>query len=447
MGDKYLGFANSKIGRLIVSTLGLPQPPLLKRESFDDAHSLSGNVHVGISTGSLYATQIRQSLEHTELNWIGDNGQGSRHLVFDASGIRNTGQAEELYQFFHNNISKLPRCGRVVIIGQQPENLDRVDHAIAQRGLVGFVKSVAKEIGRKGAVANLIYLSGFGHKGLAAPLRFLLSAGCAFTNGQVFSLTTPVSDLPANGSWQRPLEGKLVVVTGAARGIGLAMSQVLARDGAKVIGIDVPQAQESLEKRMSEINGLALALDITAEDTADRLIDCCAQQEGQLQGIVHNAGITRDKMLSRMNEQQWQLLMDINIGSIQRINKALLATEMLDQGGRIVGVASISGIAGNLGQSNYAYSKSAVIGMVDSMAAVCAKRGITINAVAPGFIETQMTAAIPFATRQVGRRLSSLSQGGLPQDVAEVVSFYLSPQAAGVNGNTVRVCGQSLMGA
>ena len=447
MGDKYLGFANSKIGRLIVSALGLPQPPLLKRESFDDAHSLSGNVHVGISTGSLYATQIRQSLEHTELNWIGDNGQGSRHLVFDASGIRNTDQAEELYQFFHNNISKLPRCGRVVIIGQQPENLDRVDHAIAQRGLVGFVKSVAKEIGRKGAVANLIYLSGFGHKGLAAPLRFLLSAGCAFTNGQVFSLTTPVSDLPANRSWQRPLEGKLVVVTGAARGIGLAMSQVLARDGAKVIGIDVPQAQESLEKRMSEINGLALALDITAGDAADRLIDCCAQQEGQLQGIVHNAGITRDKMLSRMNEQQWQLLMEINIGSIQRINKALLATEMLDQGGRIVGVASISGIAGNLGQSNYAYSKSAVIGMVDSMATVCAKRGITINAVAPGFIETQMTAAIPFATRQVGRRLSSLSQGGLPQDVAEVVSFYLSPQAAGVNGNTVRVCGQSLMGA
>ena len=447
MSDRYLGFANSAIGRLIVSTFGLPRPPLLRRESDDTPHGLSGNVHVGISTGALYATQIRQSLEHTDLQWIGDNGQGNRHLVFDASGIRNTDQAEELYQFFHKNISKLPRYGRVVIIGQQPESLDRIDHAIAQRGLVGFVKSVAKEIGRKGAVANLIYLNGFGHKGLAAPLRFLLSAGCAFTNGQVFSLTTPVSELGTDSSWQRPLEGKLVVVTGAARGIGLAMSQVLARDGARVIGIDVPQAQETLEKRMSEINGLALALDITAEDAADRFIDCCAQQDGKLQGIVHNAGITRDKMLSRMSEQQWQLLMGINIGSIQRINKALLATEMLDQGGRIVGVASISGIAGNLGQSNYAYSKSAVIGMVDSMAPVCAKRGITINAVAPGFIETQMTAAIPFATRQVGRRLSSLSQGGLPQDVAEVVSFYLSPQAAGVNGNTIRVCGQSLMGA
>ena len=447
MSDRYLGFANSRIGRIIVSTLGLPRPPVLNRESNDNAHSLSGNIHVGISNGSLYATQIRQSLEHSGLQWIGDNGQGNRHLVFDASGIRHTDQAEELYQFFHKNISKLPRCGRVVIIGQQPENIDRIDHAIAQRGLVGFVKSVAKEIGRKGAVANLIYLNGFGHRGLAAPLRFLLSAGCAFTNGQVFSLTTPVSELPTDISWQRPLQGKLVVVTGAARGIGLAMSQILARDGAKVIGIDVPQAQEALEKSMSEINGLPLALDITAEDAAERLIDCCAQQEGRLQGIVHNAGITRDKMLSRMNDQQWRLLMDINIGSIQRINKALLATEMLDQGGRIVGVASISGIAGNLGQSNYAYSKSAVIGMVDSMASVCAKRGITINAVAPGFIETQMTAAIPFATRQFGRRLCSLSQGGVPEDVAEVVAFFVRPQSSGINGNTVRVCGQNLMGA
>jgi 3-oxoacyl-[acyl-carrier protein] reductase len=214
-----------------------------------------------------------------------------------------------------------------------------------------------------------------------------------------------------------------------------------------VIGVDVPMAQEQLEKAMAEINGVALALDITAEDAPQKLIDCCAQYSKKLQGIVHNAGITRDKMLSRMSDQQWQLLVDINIGSVQRINQAILATDMLDQGGRIVGVASISGIAGNLGQSNYAYSKSAVIGMVDSMALSCVDRGITINAVAPGFIETKMTAAIPFATRQFGRRLCSLSQGGLPQDVAEVVGFFLSPQASGVNGNTVRVCGQNLMGA
>ena len=446
MSDKYLQFANSKIGKNILSILGLPRPPKLVREDANNAHYLSGNLLFGTSTGALYATQIKQSTEHTDLVFVSEDTKLC-HLVFDASGILSTDQATELYQFFHNNISKLPRCGRVVIIGQQPDNIDGVEHAIAQRGLVGFIKSVAKEIGRKGATANLIYLNGFGHKGLAAPLRFLLSTGCAYTNGQIINLTTPVSDILPDSNWQQPLAGKSVVVTGAARGIGLAMSQVLARDGAKVIGVDVPQAQEQLKQVMSDIDGVALALDITADEAPWRLIDCCAQQEQRLLGLVHNAGITRDKMLSHMSEQQWHQLIDINISSIQRINQAFLATKMLDQGGRIIGVASISGIAGNLGQSNYAYSKSAVIGMVDSMASVCAERGITSNAVAPGFIETQMTAKIPFATRQFGRLLCSLSQGGLPEDVAEVVAFYLSPQASGINGNTVRVCGQNLMGA
>ncbi|MGB1327460.1 MAG: 3-oxoacyl-ACP reductase [Porticoccaceae bacterium] len=446
MSDKYLEFANSTIGKSIVSILGLPKPPRLARENADNPHYLSGSLLFGSTTGALYGTQVKQSLAATALEFVNQDTQ-SCHLVFDASGIQSTDQATELYQFFHNNIAKLPRCGRVVIIGQQPSNINNVEHAIAQRGLVGFMKSVAKEIARKGATANLIFLNGFGHKGLAAPLRFLLSAGCAYTNGQIIDLTTPVSDILPENNWQQPLAGRSVVVTGAARGIGLAMSQVLARDGAKVIGVDVPQALEQLEKGMSDIDGIALALDITADDAPQRLVDCCAQQQQRLLGLVHNAGITRDKMLSRMTEQQWQLLMDINIGSIQKINQAFLATQMLDQGGRIIGVASISGIAGNLGQSNYAYSKSAVIGMVDSMASVCAERGITINAVAPGFIETKMTAAIPFATRQFGRRLCSLSQGGLPQDVAEVVAFFASPQASGVNGNTVRVCGQNLMGA
>jgi 3-oxoacyl-[acyl-carrier protein] reductase len=446
MTDKYLKFAHSKIGKPIVSLLGLPKPPKLARENATNPHYLTGDLLNGFSTNALFKSQIQQSLQETDLNFVGKDSQFS-HLVFDASGLQSTDQATEMYEFFHHNISKLLPCGRVVIIGQQPSNIDNIEQAIAQRGLIGFMKSVAKEIGRKGATANLIYSSGFGHNGMAAPLKFLLSAGSAYTNGQVIHLMTPVADIASDHSWQKPLTGLSIIVTGAARGIGLAMSEALARDGAKVIGVDVPQAQESLEKAMSNLGGVALALDITSEDAPQTLIECCSAQTEKLQGIVHNAGITRDKMLSRMTDQQWRLLVDINIGSVQRINQALLATDMLDQGGRIVGVASISGIAGNIGQSNYAYSKSAVIGMVDSMASMCAKRGITINAVAPGFIETKMTAAIPFATRQFGRRLCSLSQGGLPQDVAEVVSFYLSPQAAGVNGNTVRVCGQNLMGA
>jgi 3-oxoacyl-[acyl-carrier protein] reductase len=188
-------------------------------------------------------------------------------------------------------------------------------------------------------------------------------------------------------------------------------------------------------------------LDITDADAAEKIRDFCLSHSTTLHAVVHNAGVTRDKMLSRMTAHQWDLLMQINLGAVQRINKALLETELLDNGGKIVGVASISGIAGNIGQTNYAFSKAAIIGMVESLAEPCAARGITINGVAPGFIETQMTAAIPFVTRQMGRRLSSLGQGGLPIDVAEVIGFFVSPQAAGINGNMVRVCGQSLLGA
>ena len=264
-------------------------------------------------------------------------------------------------------------------------------------------------------------------------------------NAQVLTVATPVASMEAD--WTAPLTGKTVLVTGAARGIGLAISQTLARDGAKVIGVDVPQSQNELDAQMVAIGGLSLPLDITDTDAPQRLRDFCLAHSPILHAIVHNAGVTRDKMLSKMTSHQWDLLVQINLGALQRINQALLDTKLLDNGGRIVGVASISGIAGNVGQTNYAFSKAAVIGVVESLADSCAARGITINGVAPGFIETQMTAAIPFITRQMGRRLSSLGQGGLPVDVAEVIGFYLSPQAAGINGNMVRVCGQSLLGA
>jgi len=447
MSDKYLQFANGKLGKSLLSALGLPTPLMLARESAENPHKLSGNILFGASTGALFADSINSVLADTDLNSIDSETQQQCHLVFDASGIQTAEQAVELYQFFHNHLRKLARCGRLLIIGRAPNSLDDANYAVAQRGLVGFVKSVAKEIGRKGAIANLLYVDIDGQQALAAPVRFLLSAGCAFTNGQVLTVSAPVSEIPASHNWTAPLQGRTVVVTGAARGIGLAISQVLARDGALVLGVDVPQAKDQLETAMSAIGGVALGLDITAEDAPQQLLAHCVAQGQKLQGIVHNAGITRDKMLTRMSEQQWQLLIQVNIASIQRINSAFLATDILDQGGRIVGVASTSGIAGNLGQSNYAYSKAAVIGMVEAMAAPCAARGITINAVAPGFIETQMTAAIPFVTRHFGRRLSSLGQGGLPIDVAEVIAFYLSPQAVGINGNILRVCGQNLMGA
>jgi len=445
MTDRYLELANANLTKTIFDGLGLPTPVRLKREDESNPHQLSGHVLLGSSDGASFTQAIDSILQTTSVTMTEAGGDDSVSLVFDASGISSADQSSQLYEFFSQHLSSLARCGRVIVIGHRPEALADTAHATLQRGLVGFVKSVAKEIGRKGATANLLYVDKGGKAAIEAPLRFLLSAGSTFMNAQVLNAAKPV--IKIKGDWTRPLTGKSIVVTGAARGIGLAISQVLARDGATVIGVDVPQAEADLNSAMANINGLSLPLDITSAGAAETLVRFCQDHGSELHSIIHNAGITRDKMLSRMTSVQWDLLMQVNLGAAQRINDVFLATELLDNGGKIIGVASISGIAGNVGQTNYGFSKSAVIGMVDSLAKPCAKRGITINAVAPGFIETQMTAAIPFVTRQMGRRLSSLSQGGLPIDVAEVIGFFVSPQAAGINGNTVRVCGQSLLGA
>ena len=450
MSDTYLELANSALGKKLFSAMGLPEPVALVRENPEKPHHLSGKVLLGASLGSLFGGSIEGFLKDTAIAISGPLVTEKlvtekRHLIYDASGIATAEQSAELYEFFHQQVKSLAHCGRVIVIGLKPSAADSLEQGAVQRGLHGFVKSLAKEIGRNGSTANLLMVDKGGDAAIEAPIRFLLSAGSAFMNAQILTASAPVAPMEAN--WQQPLQGKILVVTGAARGIGLAIAEVLARDGAQVIGVDVPQAEAELRSAMERLGGLALPLDITSEGAATILRDFCSARTSSLHGIIHNAGVTRDKMLSRMTDQQWNMLMQVNLGSVQRINAALLDTELLDNGGKIVGVASISGIAGNIGQTNYGFSKSAVIGMVETMAESCGARGITINAVAPGFIETQMTAAIPFFTRQMGRRLSSLGQGGLPIDVAEVIGFFVSPQAAGVNGNVVRVCGQSILGA
>ena len=445
MSDKYLEIANSSLGKKIFSAVGLPDPVPLRREDPQQAHNLSGQVLLGASQGAAFAKPIGAFIKGAGVTLCDLAMEGKGHLIFDASGIASAQQSEELYSFFNQHLKSVSDSGRLVVIGYKPSALDNTEHATVQRGLVGFIKSVAKEIGRKGATANLVLVDHGGEQALEAPVRFLLSAGSAFMNAQVLTVAAPVAAIEAD--WTKPLSGKTVLVTGAARGIGLAISQTMARDGATVIGVDVPQSQDELAAAMDAIEGVSLPLDITDTDAAEKLRDFCSAQSSTLHAVVHNAGVTRDKMLSRMTVHQWDLLMQINLGAVQRINSALLETSLLDNGGKIIGVASISGIAGNIGQTNYAFSKAAIIGMVEALEAPCAARGITINGVAPGFIETQMTAAIPFVTRQMGRRLSSLGQGGLPVDVAEVIGFFVSPQAAGINGNMVRVCGQSLLGA
>ena len=211
--------------------------------------------------------------------------------------------------------------------------------------------------------------------------------------------------------------------------------------------MDVPQAGEALAKVANEVRGTALQLDVTKPDAAAKILEHAKQRYGQLDIVVHNAGITRDKLLANMDAARWKSVIAVNIESQLAMNTVFLDSPVFAKNGRIVSLASTSGIAGNRGQTNYATSKAGVIGMVAATAPEIAERGGSINAVAPGFIETDMTAKIPFLTREVARRLSSLQQGGLPVDVAETIGFLANNMAGGINGTTLRVCGQNLVGA
>ena len=210
--------------------------------------------------------------------------------------------------------------------------------------------------------------------------------------------------------WQRPLAGKVALVTGASRGIGEQIARVLHRDGATVVGVDVPQAASELQALMKELDGDHLTLDITGKDAPQRIAHHLKEKHGGVDVVVHNAGITRDKKLANMAEDRWDSVIAVNLIAPERITRELLDQGVVNDNGRIVGVASIAGIAGNVGQTNYAASKAGVIGLVDSLADEL-KDGITINAVAPGFIITQMTAAVPFATREVGQRMNAHGPG------------------------------------
>lgn len=463
MTDQYQTFAKSPIGKFVIKNLGLPAPINLDRfESATPvvkgavlfgaapASTLSGsiaqvlaNIHANSYTGN--NAELQQAAAKTGLN-LGAFNQGDKEskfkaVIFDASGIQNSEQLNELYQFFNPIARQIQTSGRVVIVGITPETAKTVKQAIAQRALEGFVKSVGKEF-KKGIAAQLVYVDEGAEANLESTVRFALSPRSAYVSGQVIRVSkADVADV----DWAKPLSGKTAVVTGASRGIGEAIAHILARDGAHVICLDVPQQQADLERVAGEIGGSVLAIDITANDAGEKIKAAAAAQSG-LDIIVHNAGITRDKTLANMKPELWDLVININLSAIERVNDYLLENAGFNKNGRIVCVSSISGIAGNLGQTNYAASKAGVIGLVKFTAPIL-KNGVTINAVAPGFIETQMTAAIPFAIREAGRRMNSMSQGGLPVDVAETIALFASSASTGLNGNVVRVCGQSLLGA
>lgn len=447
MTDLYQQFARSGIGKQVVRRLGLPDPVPLRRFS-PGQPLLAGPALVGSADGGRVAETVSAILTKADAD-VHTVAEDIRYgaLVFDATGIDSPERLRELYEFFHPVIRRLGACGRVVVFGTPPESVTPAGEKIAQRALEGFTRSVGKEL-RRGSTVQLVYVAKGAEQAVESTVRFLLSAKSAYVSGQVVRIAAPKPEsVVAPDSWAAPLTGRVALVTGASRGIGAAIADVLARDGAHVVCLDVPAQGADLSAVANRVGGEAVQLDITAADAPARLIEHLTSRHDGVDVVVHNAGITRDKTLAKMDAGWWDAVLTVNLAGQLRVNDAFLAKKVLRPNGRIIGVSSIAGIAGNVGQTNYATSKAGVIGMVNALAPKLARQGSTINAVAPGFIETAMTAAVPLFVREAGRRMNGMSQGGLPVDVAETIAWYANPASAGVNGNVVRVCGQSLLGA
>jgi 3-oxoacyl-[acyl-carrier protein] reductase len=446
MADRYQQFTKTPLGKFVVPKLGLPNPATLRRFK-PGQPALDGPALVGAAPGGRLEKTLKTQLADAGIEVVVNPLAEGKHaaLVFDATGISHPEQLREVYKFFHQVIRTVGPSGRVVVLGTPPELVEGRER-IAQRALEGFVRSVGKEL-KRGATTQLVYVAEGSEDATESTLRFLLSAKSAFVDAQVIRIGTHNKNAEAPANWEKPLDGKVALVTGASRGIGAAIAEVLARDGAHVVALDIPAQGAELSDVANKVGGSSVQLDITAEDAPVKLAEYLGTRHGGVDIVVHNAGITRDKTLGNLTEGGWDSVIAVNLASQLALNDKLLADKVLNDNGRIIGVSSIAGIAGNVGQTNYATSKAGVIGMVDVGTPVLARLGGTINAVAPGFIETKMTAAVPLVIREAGRRLSSLGQGGLPVDVAETIAWYASPASAAVNGNVVRVCGQALLGA
>jgi 3-oxoacyl-[acyl-carrier protein] reductase len=242
------------------------------------------------------------------------------------------------------------------------------------------------------------------------------------------------------------LQGEIAVVTGASRGIGAAIADTLAAHGAKVIGTATTQTgADAIGARLAAHGGVGRALNVTDGAAVEALIEAIGREFGAPTILINNAGITRDQLLMRMKDEDWQAIIDTNLSSVYRTSKAVMRGMMKARKGRIVNIASVVGVTGNPGQSNYAAAKAGIIAFSKSLAREIGSRGITVNVVAPGFIDTDMTRALTGEQRQALLGQIALGRLGAPEDIAQAVLFLVSPAAAYITGETMHVNGGMYM--
>jgi 3-oxoacyl-[acyl-carrier protein] reductase len=450
VADRYASFAHTGPGRALVRRLGLPDPPRLHRYRPGDP-LLPGPVRLASAPGGWLGGEITKVLANAGVELCepahrtpGERPQLNAALVFDATGIDSVSGLDAVYDFLHPHLPDLYPSGRVLLLGAPPAAGGGPGAAAARRALEGFVRSLAKELVR-GATAQLLQVEPGAEGNLESTLRFLLSARSAYVTGQVIRVRPAPTVVPE--SWDQPLAQKVAVVTGAAAGIGAATGAVLARDGAQVVCVDLVSRVDALATVANETGATALPLDVAAPDAPQQLVAHLEARYGRVDVLVHNAGISRYGLLAELDPAVWRGILDVNLAAAQRLTEAVLAADLLRDGGRVIGLSSVNGIAGGTrGQTGYAASKAGMLGLMEALAAELGPHGITANTVAPGFIQTPMMDRMPRGAREVARRLNTLAQAGQPVDVAETVAWLASPASGGVNGEAVRVCGQHLYG-
>ena len=243
-----------------------------------------------------------------------------------------------------------------------------------------------------------------------------------------------------------PLQGEIVLVTGASRGIGAAIADELASMGATVIGTATSEnGAAAIGARLAAQGGHGRVLDVASSSAVEALIEAIGKEFGAISILVNNAGITRDQLLLRMKDEDWNEIINTNLSSVFRTSKAVLRGMMKARKGRIISIASVIGLTGNPGQANYAAAKAGIIAFSKSLAREIGSRGITVNVVAPGFIDTDMTRALPEESRQALLGQIALGRLGEAQDIAKAVGFLASPAAAYITGETLHVNGGMYM--
>lgn len=475
MSDYLLDLSQNPFAKSMVRKLKLPisLPELLLRNQspWQEGELKGATIAVNGGRQSTLLPMLRAGIKAAGGMDIGlyEPEQKLSGLLFDASCLTAPQDLGMIYDFIKPRLKALSSNGRIVLIGG--DGAASPTAAAIAAALIGLVKSLAKEVGRRGATCNLLTLPpgidpALGSAMLSTPLSFFLSPRSAFISGQCLALSAPSASYvepPAQGR----LSGKTALVTGAAQGIGAAIALRLAAEGAHVIGLDRPQEKDRLLALMQEIKGTPLTHDLLRHEAPVVLYDLLAGDGRRIDILVNNAGITRDKTLARMPRDWWDDTLTLNLLTPMHLTDTLLGLQrpgsqgllkahgadtharpaLMAAGGRVICMSSVAGIAGNAGQTNYATAKSGLIGYVRAMAPMLRERQITINAIAPGFIETRMTQAMPFSIREVARRLSALGQAGLPGDVAEAAVLLALPEAAAVTGQVLRVCGLNLIGA